>query len=194
MMKHLLVALVFFSLSGLVAQENQALEVGQDAPRIQGVDQNGAAVDSDEILKEEKILLVFYRGNWCPYCQKHLASLEKNLVALKEKGIRVLVVSPERAEKTAETSDKLGAHYSIIHDEQNKIMKDYQVLYEVNQDNVPRYYAKVDELVTEYNGADNKVLPIPATYLIGKDGKVAFVHFDPDYSKRSNVEDLIESL
>ena len=169
------------------------LKVGELAPSIEGIDQNGKQIDSKEILKKDKILLVFYRGNWCPHCKKHLGELEKQLEDLKQKGVFVVVVTPESQEKTRETQEKFDTSFSIVHDEGNKIMTDYKVLFEVNEQTVPRYYERVSELVFEYNGS-NQVLPVPATYLIGRDGKIEYVHYDPDYTKRSNIEEVVSGL
>lgn len=194
-MKILLFALAVFSIVQLNAQIDQEhLQIGEKAPEIQSRDQNGMIINSKAILKENRILLVFYRGNWCPHCAKHLAELEKNLIALQDKGVFVLVVSPETVEKTKETQEKFGVTYSIVHDENNNIMNDYKVAFDVNPQNVTNYYDKVYELVNEYNGPDNAVLPVPATYLIGKDGLIEYVQYDPDYKKRSDISELLESL
>ena len=93
-----------------------------------------------------------------------------------------------------ETQEKFGVTYSIVHDDSNKIMNDYKVAFDVNPQNVTNYYDKVYELVNEYNGPDNAVLPVPATYLIGKDGLIEYVQYDPDYKKRSDISELLESL
>jgi len=93
-----------------------------------------------------------------------------------------------------ETQEKFGVTYSIVHDDSNKIMNDYKVAFDVNPKNVTNYYDKVYELVNEYNGPDNAVLPVPATYLIGKDGLIEYVQYDPDYKKRSDISELLESL
>ena len=185
----------FFVSLGISGQINsEHLEVGEQAPHIAATDQNGKTIDSREILENDKILLVFYRGNWCPHCKKHLGELEKNLGALKEKGVFVLVVTPESEEKTRETQEEFKTSFSIVHDSENRIMKDYKVAFEVNQTNVPNYYDKITELVNEYNSESEKVLPVPATYLIGTDGKIEYVQYDPDYKNRSDISQIVESL
>lgn len=191
---------VFFTLTllfslGMNGQINsEHLEVGEMAPSIMAQDQNGNSINSKEILKQEKILLIFYRGNWCPHCKKHLGELENNLTALKEKGVFVLVITPESLEKTIETQEKFKTSFSIVHDFGNRIMKDYKVAFEINELNVPNYYDKITELVNEYNSESEKVLPVPATYLIGTDGKIEYVQYDPDYKNRSDISEIVESL
>lgn len=173
---------------------SEHLEIGDVAPFISGVDQLGKEIESSEILKKDKILLLFYRGNWCPYCKNHLGKLEKNLEEITKKGVFVVVVTPEKPEKISETTKKVGANYSIVFDRDNKIMKDYKVAFEVNSENVPSYLSSTQKRIVEYNEANNNVLPVPATYIIDKNNKISFVHYDPKYSNRVQFEELLLKL
>ncbi|MFD1315534.1 peroxiredoxin-like family protein [Namhaeicola litoreus] len=170
------------------------LKIGEMAPVISGTDQFGKSINSTEILPDQKILLIFYRGNWCPHCQIHLAKLQDNIVEISNKKVKVIVVTPETVEKTKETSNKWEATYSILHDTDNKIMEAYHVAFEVNKMNVPNYFEAVSKKVAENNGMDNMVLPVPATYLIGNDGKIMYVQFDPDYKNRSDFDEIKKYL
>ena len=97
-MKSVFISFLFlFSVSSSISQiNNEYIKIGVVAPKIEGIDQFNRAIDSDQILKESKILLLFYRGNWCPYCKKHLASLQENLEELSNNGVYVIVVTPEK--------------------------------------------------------------------------------------------------
>ena len=83
-MKHIIfiILVAVFSMNSFSQINNDHLNIGEKAPSIIGVDQFDRAINSTEVLKEQKVLLVFYRGNWCPYCRKHLASLQENLEIL----------------------------------------------------------------------------------------------------------------
>ena len=191
-MKNLLILMfIGYSLSGFSQIDNEHLKVGEEAPLISGVDQFNKQINSTEILKNNKILLLFYRGNWCPYCRKHLKTLQENLVELTNKGYYVIVVSPEKPEKTEETTKKVKATFSIIHDVDNTIMKSYKVAFEVNKETVQSYYGFTKNKVEEYNQQDTNTLPVPATYIIGKDEKIAFVHYDPDYTNRKDLKEIL---
>lgn len=182
---------------GLVVQaqiENQPLKVGEMAPVIIGIDQFGKKFDSKSVLKNSKILLIFYRGNWCPHCKKHLANLEENLSALYQKGVSVVVVTPESLEKTKETTEEWKTTFPIIHDQGNQIMNDYQVSFEVNEKTVGKYYDPLSKKLSEYNDKGNMVLPVPATYLIDQKGRIEYVHFDPDYKNRSDFDEILGLL
>lgn len=170
------------------------LNVGDTAPRIQAVDQFGATIDSDELLNKGKVLVVFYRGSWCPHCNRHLASLEENLEEFKRKGVSVIVVTPERPDKIEEASEKWKASYSIVHDMNNEIMTAYKVAFDVNEENVPRNFSALQKRLDQYNAENNHVLPVPATYIIDEDHRISYVHYDPDYKNRSNFEELLMML
>ena len=195
-MKIILIFLsLFFSVGKSISQINKEhLNLGENAPKIVGVNQFNVKIDSDSILKSQKILLLFYRGNWCPYCKKHLASLQENLQKLTEKGIFVIVVTPEKVDKIQETTKKLKATYSIIHDVDNKIMKDYKVAFEVNEQTVTKYLGFTLKKIQDYNEANNNTLPVPATYLIDGNKKIAYVHYNPDYSERASFKEILSLL
>ncbi|NNC70704.1 MAG: AhpC/TSA family protein [Flavobacteriaceae bacterium] len=191
-MKRIIILITLLSsFTGFSQINNEHLQVGELAPTIAGVDQTGKKIDSETILKEHKILLLFYRGNWCPYCKKHLKKLSENLELLTKKGYYVVVVTPEKAEKTRETSSLVKAGYSIIHDSDNKIMNAYKVAFEVNDKNVTSYYGFTKKKVAKYNTENNNVLPVPATYIIDQNGKISYVHYDPDYSNRASLDEII---
>jgi peroxiredoxin len=194
-MKSFIVSLLFLSSLSMYAQiDENHLNVGEKASNFTGFDQFGKYVNTKHILKEKPILLVFYRGSWCTYCKKHLTELQENLEAFTQKGYYVIVVTPEKVDKTKEITDKLNLGFSILHDSDNKIMKSYKVLYEVNEQNVTNYYEIIKQKVQEYNVDQNLVLPVTATYIINKKGKISFVQYNPDYSKRSDFKEMLKTL
>ena len=195
-MKHLIfiILVTVFSTNSFSQINNDHLDIGEKAPSIIGVDQFDQAINSAEFLKDQKVLLVFYRGNWCPYCKKHLASLQENLETLTKKGLFVIVVTPEKVERTKETTTNLNATFSIIHDVDNKIMNDYKVSFDVNKQNVTSYFGFTQKKIEAYNAENNNTLPVPATYLIDTDGKIIYVHYNPDHHERSDFQDIIKMI
>lgn len=174
--------------------DNNYLKVGEKAPVIKGIDQFNSEINSNKILQNKKILLLFYRGNWCPYCKKHLASLQENLEKFIEKGVFVIVVTPEKVEKIKETTSKFNSKFSIIHDFNNKIMNDYKVAFRVTKENVPKYFEFTLRRVREYNEKENNVLPVPATYMIDKNHRISYVHYDSDYKKRADLTEILNKI
>ncbi len=183
---------IFLSIQLFAQIPTDNFEIGDKAPTFIGVDQSGNKLKSKEILENQKILLVFYRGNWCPHCRKHLASLQENLDELLAKGVHVIVVTPETAENIEQTEKKLKTSFSIVHDTNNKIMNKYKVAYEVNKENVGGGYFNILVKTTEYNAADNNVLPVPATYLIDQNGLFSYVQYDSNYKNRADFGEVMK--
>jgi peroxiredoxin len=191
-MKYIFSFCLLFTTAIFAQINNEHLSIGEKAPAILAKDQYGNTINSKEILKNKKILLVFYRGNWCPYCRKHLTSLQANLNALQKKNVFVMVVTPEKPTKNLETQDKLKTHFSIIHDADNTIMTAYKVAYKVDKSTVTSYYNHVQNKIAQYNDANNDVLPVPATYLVDNNGKIIYVQYNTDHRIRSDIKELID--
>jgi peroxiredoxin len=117
MKKLILLPLFVLSVGLIMAQEApEGLFLNSKAPDFKGKDQNGADVRLKDLLKKGKVVLVFYRGEWCPYCNKNLKRLEDSLQLIKDKGATVIAVTPEQPESIAKTIEKTKAEYSILHD------------------------------------------------------------------------------
>jgi len=192
MKKYLLIAAgIFFSLQVLA---QTGLKNGVAAPEFTAKDNSGKTLDLNALLKSHKaVVLFFYRGQWCPYCNKHIQQLQDSLQLLTAKGAYVVGVTPETGENINKTIDKTHASFSIIQDKGYKIMKAYDVNYTV--DDVLNAKLKsygVD--LEKNNGNTDHVLPVPATYVIDRSGKIIFVHFDKDYTKRASVSSILAAL
>lgn len=178
----------------IAAFAQSPLKVGQQAPQFSAKDNTGKLVDLKQTLKNhEAVVLFFYRGQWCPFCNKHIKDLQDSLQLLTGKGAYVLGVSPETAVGVEKTVAKTKASFSIISDRDYSIMKAYQVNYAMEPGLADRY-KKGGLDIASANGQSDYVLPVPATYIIGKDGKIKYVHFDPDYKKRPSVKTLMANL
>ncbi|MBE7175827.1 MAG: AhpC/TSA family protein [Mucilaginibacter polytrichastri] len=170
------------------------LKTGDKAPDFSAADQNGKTINlQSELRKSKAVVLFFYRGEWCPFCNKHIQQLQDSLQLLKQKGATVIGVSPETAQGLKKTSAKTGATFPILSDRENRIMKAYQVDYVMEPGLVTQYKTYGIDL-SKANGNDKNMLPVPATYIIGKDGTISFVHFDKDYKKRASAKTLLSHL
>jgi peroxiredoxin len=183
--------LIFFMANSQEAPEG--LFIASKAPDFRTKDQNGKEIRLKELLKEGKVILVFYRGEWCPYCNKELSRLQDSLQLINDKGARLVAVSPEKPENILKTVEKTKAEYSILYDEGLKIMKSYDVEFEVPENTLTRYRnAGLD--IEKNNGANGKFLPVPAVFIIDKESTVVYRFFEPDYKKRPSVKELLEHL
>lgn len=179
----------------LMAQNGPAgLNLNDQAPDFTAADQNGKNISLKKELKNGAVVLVFYRGQWCPFCNKQLKQLEDSLGMIKARGATVLTITPEKQENISKTVGKTKASFSILHDEGLQIMKRYDVAFKVD-DKTIEAYKKYGIDFTEANGEANGAnLPVPAVYVINKEGKIVYKYFDKDYRKRSSVKDILLHL
>ena len=170
-----------------------ALRVGDAAPTFSAKDANGRSVELRQLLKKGPVVLYFYRGQWCPFCNKQLSQLQDSLQQLTAKGAQVVVVSPETQENIGQTVTKTKASFPIIHDQDFAIMKAYKTAFTVDDATATKDRGFGLDL-KKANGADANVLPVPATYIIGKDGKIKFAYFNLDYRRRVTVKQVAQAL
>ena len=173
--------------------EPYQINVGEQAPNFTGVEQNGNSVELYQILENSPAVVMFYRGAWCKYCNKHLSAMEDSIQFITEKGGVVLAITPEQPESIEKTIKKTDASFKIIHDKDLKIMNAYHVTYEVDDAMMKKYKRRgIDVLgANKINGAN---LPVPATYIVGQDKKILYSFYDPDYTRRATVGQILENL
>ena len=179
----------------LAAQEKpEGLFINSKAPDFKANDQYGKEIRLKDVLKDSLVVLVFYRGQWCPFCNRQLKKLEDSLLYISNKGARLIAVTPEKPEFISKTIEKTKASYPLLYDKDMKIMKAYGVSFAVDEKTVARYKNADIDLATA-NGHNDKVyLPIPAVYVISKEGTVLYRYFDTDYKKRPSVKEIIDNL
>lgn len=171
------------------------LQVGDEAPDFRLNDEVGNAVTLKESLKEGPVLLVFYRADWCPYCTKHLAEFQDNINKIKENGnAQVIAISPQLPAYSKKLSDENGYTFPILFDTDHVAMKDYKVFFRVSEEYNEKIFKFKGDYVQTRNGDTNPYLPVPATYVIGQDQKIKFVHYDPNYKLRANVTEALQSI
>ena len=176
------------------AMAQTGLKTGAIAPAFTATDNTGKTVNLNSLLKIHKaVVLFFYRGQWCPYCNKQMQHIQDSLQLLSSKGAYVIGVTPETVENIKITVAKTKASYSIVQDKGYAIMNSYGVKYVMADGTVAKYKANGLDM-TKANGNPDHVLPVPATYVIDSSGKIVFAHFDKDYSKRASVKDILAAL
>lgn len=171
----------------------KGLEIGEKAPDFAGKDSNGKAFSLYSQLKKGEVVVVFYRGQWCPFCNKQLSALNDSLQMIVSKGAALVAITPETQENALKTIAKTKASFSVISDEHLAIMKAYKVDFTVDIATQDRY-KKFGIDFSQANGDNGASLPVPATYVIGKDGKIKYVFFNPDYRLRPSVKEIADHL
>lgn len=193
-MKKLLFFLIITSSVKLQAQTYPVgLDVNDHAPNFTATDQKGEKINLEKQLKKGNVVLIFYRGQWCPYCNKELKQLEDSIGLIKEKGATVLAITPELPENISKTIEKTKASYSILYDAGLKIMNDYKVAFKVDEKTVEKYKGYGIDFL-KANGNNGATLPVPAVYVVNKKGRIIYRFFDIDYRKRSSIKDILDHL
>ena len=172
----------------------EGLFINSKAPDFKGTDQNGKEVNLKELRKKGSVVVVFYRGNWCPYCNKELSRFQDSLQLITDKGAQLIAISPEGTEGVAKTVEKTKATFSVLSDAEMKIAKGYQVNYAVDDKTVGRYKNAGIDLLALNGQKEKAYLPVPAVYIVNKDGAVTFRYFDADYRKRVSVKEILNEL
>ncbi len=181
-----------FTISILNAQVQ--LKNGSKAPEINAADYLGRKISWKEKLKEGPLVVIFYRGQWCQYCNLYMYHLADSLRLIKDAGANLIAITPEANEYIDITIEKThGGNFSVIYDEGHKIMDAYKVTWHVSKLAHFFYKLKGIDLNKASNGTD-RALPVPATYIIGQDGKIKAGYFNKDYKKRMPVSKILEEL
>lgn len=171
----------------------KGLSLNDIAPAFSAKDQSGKLVSLKALLKKGPVVLMFYRGEWCPFCNKQLSEMQDSLLLMKSKGAMVVAVTPEKPENILKTIEKTKATFPVLFDDGLKIMKNYKVAFAVDSITVRKYKGfGVD--FAQVNGNNGANLPVPAVYIINRDGRITYRYFDENYRKRPSVEELARKL
>ncbi len=173
----------------------EILAQGRMAPDFSGTDQHGQTLQLSELTRKGPVVLIFYRGLWCPACQKHLGELQASLDQFIAKGASVVAITPEMTEQTNQSVPVKSTSISIIHDRGNQVMKDYQVGYQPGTGSL-RLFDVMGIDLEQANGNDQNVLPIPALYVIDGLGNITYSYekaggMVPEYLP---VADILDKL
>ena len=186
--------LTVFALSSASAQEKpEGLFLNSKAPDFKLKDQSGIEVSLKELRKKGQTVVIFYRGNWCPYCSRQLKNLNDSLALIIAKGAQLVAITPEASAGIDSTITKTGAVFPILYDEGSKMAAAYQVSYKVDDRTVSRYKMTGIDLLKN-NGQKQVVLPVPAVYIINTEGTVTYRYFDENYKKRVSVAEILKNI
>jgi len=186
---------VCISMIAVGQEKPEGLFIHSKAFDFKAKDLTGENVNLKDLRKKGPVVIVFYRGNWCPYCNKELSRLQDSLQLIKDKGASLVAITPESQEGIIKTAEKTKAQFPIIYDEDMKIMKAYDVAYKVDEKTVARYKNFDIDLAANNNQKPEDVfLPVPAVYIVDKEGSITYRYFEPDYKKRPSVKEILKNL
>lgn len=174
--------------------EGNCISKGTKIPRFALKSTNGTFVSSDDLLANyDKIIIVFFRGIWCPYCNLELKALQDSLSKVEKSNVKLVAVSPQKAKYSSSMKEKNAITFDILVDENNTFAKQLGISFYLQEFVVPHYQQLGIDL-KEFNGNDENGLPIPAVYVFDKDYNVTYSFTDVNYMNRVNIDELIMNL
>lgn len=175
-------------------KNTQGLAVGDIVQDFTLTDVNERAFNLYRTLAHKKVVLVFIRGQWCPFCNKYLKALESQFSAFEEKGAQVVILSPESSPFIKKTLQKTKVSYAVLHDKDLKVAQQFNLIFNPTKLELIMYNTLLGAQMGTAHENKRKQLPVPATYIINQDKRVIWRHFEHDYKKRSNPTEIIKHL
>jgi peroxiredoxin len=173
---------------------DNVIKVGERAPSFTLKDGLGNKVSSDELIKGSSLVVIFNRGNWCPYCNEEVKAFNARFDDLKKLNANIVVISPQKTALAEKQQKEFELSFSVLVDQENKVAKDYGVAYQFTDELKNLYLDQFNNDISKHNDSHKWELPIPARILIGKDGLVKDVLVEPDYRFSAEIEDTLQTI
>ena len=170
------------------------LKIGAQAPNFNLSNAAGETVSLNGLLQKGKVVLTFYRGSWCPYCNLQLNQYQQILDEIEELGAQLVAVSPQTPDESLNIKEKNELKFEVLSDNGNIVAKQFTTVF--RNDNAP--LNAMTDLGIDFDAHysdDSKELPVPAVFIIEQDGTISFAKaIDGDYRNRVESSDIIEAL
>lgn len=179
----------------LIAEQlsKHALKVGDKFPAFELPDSKGKQISSTELLAQGPLVLSFYRGGWCPYCNLELRALNNMQQAFADQNAQLIAVSPQLPDESLSTQQQNELAYTVLSDVSNSLSKKCGLVFTLDERLIPVY----DQLglnILKANGDDSYELPLPATYVIDSQGVIQFAFAHEDYTLRAEPLDVLNAV
>lgn len=176
--------------SGIV---DRSLTVGEKAPDFALPNAVGETVRLHDLLARGPVVISFYRGEWCPYCNLELRALEQALPEITALGATLVAISPQTPDHSLSTAEKLNLSFQVLSDDGNQAARAFGLVFQVPEALRSVYESRGIDLPA-HNGDASFALPIPATYVLDADGAVRLAFADPDYTTRLEPAEVMTAL
>ncbi|MEL7001337.1 MAG: peroxiredoxin-like family protein, partial [Bacteroidota bacterium] len=153
----------------------------------------GETVKSSALLKDGPIVISFYRGGWCPYCNMELRALQSVLDQVSDLGASLVAISPETPDNSLTTSEKNDLTFNVLSDIDNAYAKELGLVFKMPK-NLQDVYHSFNLDVPKHNGNEDYELPMPATYVVNQNGEIVYDFVPEDYTERLDPEVVIDVL
>jgi peroxiredoxin len=178
--------------SGTIART--MLKVGDRAPAIVLENAKGAIVDAGTLLKKGPVIVTFYRGGWCPYCNLELKAYQEILPEIVAAGASLVAISPEKPDDTVSTAEKNALTFEVLSDVGQKVGRAFGLVYEFTEELKSAYRGFNLDIPARNGTPDEWALPVSATYVIDRDGSIIYAYTDVDYRDRADPRDVLKVL
>lgn len=169
---------------------DRALGEGDTAPDFELPDAFGDTVRLSDLLQAGPVILSFYRGQWCPFCNLELQALQRAMADVESAGATLVAVSPNTPDVTMSTVEKHALTFPVLSDHDNAVARRFNLVYEMTAENIENYRAKGRD-VPAMNGTDRWELPIPATYVIDRDQVIRYAFVDTNHRVRAEPSEVV---
>jgi peroxiredoxin len=171
----------------------KALWIGDRAPAFMLPDARGGELSLEAVLKQGPAVIAFYRGQWCPYCDLQLRAYQEALSEIRALGATLIAISPQTQDESTSTVDKRGLSFAVLSDRNNAVARSYGVAFKLSaaMDALQKGFG-VD--LAKANGDAGDELPVPAVFIVAKDGRIAFAHVDTDFRRRLEPAAIVREL
>ena len=169
------------------------IKAGNRAPDFTIKNAFGESINLSKEYAKGPVILVFYRGAWCPFCNLHLHSLQKSLPEFKKHGAQLILVTPQTPDKSAGQIKKDDFDFEVLSDLDSQVMKQYLLYFELPNDLI-RVYKKAGLDIEDFNGKGRTVLPVPGSFVIDRKGIIRAMQANTDYKVRMEPEDIVAAL
>lgn len=174
-------------------QADRALKAGDVAPAFTLEDADGKNISSRALLADGPLIVSFYRGVWCPYCNMDLKALEATRSEFEARGAQLVAISPQTPPNSRKSQRDNGLGFPILSDQDSKVADAFGIRFSLPADLIELYKGFGNDL-PKINNDPSWVLPMPARYVIGTDGVIAYAEVNPDYTRRPDPSELLPVL
>ena len=165
------------------------LREGDVAPDFELPDATGQIVQLSTLLARGPVVLSFYRGQWCPFCNLELRGLQRAMDEIEAAGATLVAVSPNKPDVTGVTVEEMKLEFPVLSDHDNLVAKRFNLVYEMTPENIETY-REIGRDIGELNGTGRWELPIPATYVIDQDRMIRYAFADLNHRRRAEPSEV----
>lgn len=171
-----------------------AKSTGDKAPAFTLPDHLGNSVSLDDLIANGPVIINFYRGEWCPYCNLELRAWQQHLDRIKTSGASLVAISPMLPDSSLDLAEKHALAFPVLSDVGNKVADDFGLVFTVDDRIQAMYLERLGNNLPKLNGDESFTLPLPATYVIGQNGVITYSYVNADYRLRADPEDVLAAL